>query len=55
MTARDKMLLGEFDYDLRPTPSFPLIDTRKERRDRWLLKRYGLPAMYWRGLLKGRA
>lgn len=55
VTARDKMLLAEFDYDLRPTPSFPLIDTLKERRDMWLLKRYGLPAMYWHGMLKGRA
>ncbi len=53
VTARDKMLLAEFDYDLRPTPSIPLIDTTKERRDMWLLKRYGLPALYWHGMLKG--
>ena len=53
VTARDKMLLAEFDYDLNPTPSIPLIDTTKERRDMWLLKRYGLPALYWRGMLKG--
>ncbi|QYC38161.1 Sulfide dehydrogenase [flavocytochrome c] flavoprotein chain precursor [Nonomuraea coxensis DSM 45129] len=54
VTARDKMVLAEFDYDLRPTPTVPLIDTRKERRDMWLLKRYGLPALYWHGMLKGR-
>ncbi|XUL85383.1 FAD-dependent oxidoreductase [Streptomyces galilaeus] len=54
VTARDKMLLAEFDYDLRPTPSFPLIDTVKERRDMWLFKRYGLPPLYWHGMLTGR-
>lgn len=42
VTARDRMLLAEFDYDLRPAPSIPLVDTTKERRDMWLLKRYGL-------------
>ncbi len=53
VTARDKMLLAEFDYDLNPAPSIPVIDTTKERRDMWLLKRYGLPALYCRGMLKG--
>ena len=55
VTARDKMLLAEFDYDLKPTPSIPLVDTTKERRDMWLLKRFGLPVLYWRGMLKGLA
>jgi len=54
-TARNKMLLAEFDYTMRPTPSFPLIDTTRERRDMWLLKRYGLPALYWHLMLTGRA
>jgi sulfide:quinone oxidoreductase len=54
-TARNKMLLAEFDYDLEPAPSFPFIDTTKERRDMWLLKRRGLPFMYWNLMLKGRA
>lgn len=53
-TARDKMLLAEFDYDMHPKPSFPLIDTTHERRDMWYLKRYGLPFMYWHLMLKGR-
>ncbi|MET7779711.1 FAD/NAD(P)-binding oxidoreductase [Streptomyces sp. NPDC005388] len=53
VTARGKVLLAEFDYDQRPAPSIPLLDTTKERRDMWLLKRYGLPALYWRGMLKG--
>lgn len=54
-TARDKMLLCEFDYSMTPHPSIPLIDTTKERTDMWYLKKYGLPFMYWNLMLKGRA
>lgn len=54
-TARNKMLLAEFDYTMQPRPSFPIIDTTKERRDMWYLKRYGLPLMYWKLMLRGRA
>jgi sulfide:quinone oxidoreductase len=54
VTARNRMMLAEFDYDLTPRPSFPLIDTMKPRYDMWLLKRYGLPALYWHGMLRGR-
>ncbi|HEU4513465.1 MAG TPA: FAD/NAD(P)-binding oxidoreductase [Nocardioidaceae bacterium] len=54
-TARDKMLLCEFDYQLEPKPSFPLIDTTRERKDMWLLKKYGLPKLYWHLMLPGRA
>ena len=54
-TARNKMLLAEFDYTLKPAPSIPLIDTTHERRDMWYLKRRGLPAMYWNLILTGRA
>jgi sulfide:quinone oxidoreductase len=53
-TARNKMLLAEFDYTMTPTPSIPFIDTTRERRDMWLLKRHGLPAMYWNLILTGR-
>jgi sulfide:quinone oxidoreductase len=54
-TARDRMLLCEFDYTLQPHPTIPLIDTTHERYDMWLLKRYGLPFMYWNLMLRGRA
>lgn len=54
-TSRTRMLLAEFDYQQRPTPSFPAIDTTKPRRDMWYLKRHGLPFMYWNLMLKGRA
>ena len=52
-TARGKVLLAEFDYGLAPRPSIPFIDTTRERSDMWLLKRYGLPAYYWRVMLRG--
>ncbi|GLZ40857.1 FAD/NAD(P)-binding oxidoreductase [Actinokineospora sp. NBRC 105648] len=54
-TARNKMLLAEFDYSMRPTPSIPVINTIRERRDMWYLKRYGLPFLYWNLMLRGRA
>jgi sulfide:quinone oxidoreductase len=54
-TARNKMVLAEFDYTMKPAPSIPLINAQKERYDMWLLKRYGLPALYWNLMLKGKA
>jgi sulfide:quinone oxidoreductase len=55
VTSRNRMLLAEFDYDFKPTPTIPFIDTMKPRYDMWLLKRYGLPALYWHLMLRGRA
>ncbi|MHB8244721.1 MAG: NAD(P)/FAD-dependent oxidoreductase [Acidimicrobiales bacterium] len=52
-TAYGKMLLAEFDYSLTPHPTLPFINTQRERRDMWLLKRYGLPAFYWNVMLHG--
>ncbi len=54
-TARNRMLLCEFDYTMQPTPTFPIIDTTHERWDMWLLKRHGLPTLYWKLMLQGRA
>jgi sulfide:quinone oxidoreductase len=54
VTGYGKLVLAEFDYDLKPAPSFP-FDTTKERWSMYQLKRYGLPALYWQGMLKGRA
>jgi sulfide:quinone oxidoreductase len=54
-TSRKRMLLAEFDYTMEPTPSIPLIDLTKPRRDMWLVKKYGLPALYWNSILKGYA
>lgn len=55
ITARDRVLLAEFDYSLRPHKTVPLVDTAKERYDMFLLKRYGLPLLYWNLMLKGLA
>jgi len=55
VTAYDKLLLAEFDYTGKPMPSIPLIDTQRERYDMYLLKRHGLPWMYWNLMLRGRA
>lgn len=52
-TARGKMLLAEFDYNLEHTPSFPVIDLTKPRTDMWLLKKYGLPFLYWNFIMRG--
>lgn len=52
-TARGKMLLAEFDYTLKPHPTIPVINTKKERADMWLLKKYGLPFFYWNFMLRG--
>jgi sulfide:quinone oxidoreductase len=53
-TGYGKLILAEFDYDGKPAPSFP-FDTTKERWSMYQLKRYGLPALYWHAMLKGRA
>jgi sulfide:quinone oxidoreductase len=53
-TAYGKLLLCEFDYSGKPTPTLPFIDTIAERYDTWLLKRYGLPWLYWNVMLRGR-
>lgn len=32
-----------------------VLPTTRERKDMWLLKKYGPPALYWNLMLKGRA
>ncbi len=54
-TARDRILLAEFNYAMEPQPSLPLIDTLRERTDFGTFKRYGLPAMYWNFMMRGLA
>ncbi|GAB3319070.1 FAD/NAD(P)-binding oxidoreductase [Hymenobacter humi] len=54
ITGYGKLILAEFDYDNKPTPTFP-FDQTKERFSMWLLKRYGLPWMYWNKILTGKA
>lgn len=58
VTGYGKMLLAEFKYG-NVRDSDPLIttfvDTGKEQYSMWILKKYGLPFMYWNLMLKGRA
>ncbi len=54
VTGYGKMILAEFDYELMPQETFP-IDQSKERYSMYLLKKFGLPALYWHGMLRGRA
>ncbi len=53
VTAYGKMFLAEFLYDNVWHPTLPLINTQKERYDMWLLKKHGLPFMYWKLMLRG--
>ena len=54
VTGYGKLILAEFDYDGIPQESFP-FDQSKERLSMYLLKKYLLPQLYWRGMLRGRA
>ncbi len=55
VTSRHSVVLAEFDYSGEPHPTIPFIDTARERYDMWLLKRYGLPFLYWNLMLRGLA
>ena len=54
VTGYDSMVLAEFNYDKQPAETFP-FDQSKERFSMFLLKKFGLPNLYWHGMLKGRA
>jgi sulfide:quinone oxidoreductase len=54
VTGYGRLVMAEFDYELRPRESFP-FDQSKERFSMYLVKRYGLPLLYWHGMLRGRA
>ena len=60
VTGYGKMVLAEFDYDknFEPDPKlkkFPLMlnDSSKEHWRLWMLKKYGLPYLYWNKMMKG--
>jgi sulfide:quinone oxidoreductase len=53
VTGYGKLVMAEFDYNLKPCETFR-IDQSKERRSMYLFKAYALPALYWRGIMKGR-
>ena len=51
-TAYGKVMMAEFIYGGKVTPTFPL-DPRRERWVNWWIKTTGLPIMYWDYMLKG--
>lgn len=54
ITDIGKVMLAEFDWTKKPTPSFPL-DPTQERYIWWLMKVYALKPMTQYGMLAGRA
>ncbi|MFW6053383.1 MAG: FAD-dependent oxidoreductase [Persicimonas sp.] len=54
VTGYGRLILAEFDYDGNPAESFP-FDQARERYSMYAMKAYGLPKMYWHGMLEGRA
>lgn len=53
VTGYGRLILAEFGYDGKIMESFPFDQTR-ERYSMYALKAYGLPEMYWHGMLQGR-
>jgi sulfide:quinone oxidoreductase len=53
VTGYGRLIMAEFDYDGNPQETFP-FDQSKERYSMYLLKAYGLPLLYWHGILRGR-
>ena len=53
VTGYGRLMLAEFDYNLEPKETFP-FDQGCERRSMYLLKKYVMPELYWRALLRGR-
>ena len=59
VTDYGKMVLAEFDYDNNfiPDPKLKQIlifNSDKEHWRLWMLKKYGLPYLYWNKMMKGR-
>jgi sulfide:quinone oxidoreductase len=58
VTGYGKMALAEFDYEGNFTPDPKLkqmlvFDSAKEHWRLWMLKKYGLPYLYWNKMMKG--
>lgn len=53
VTGYGKVILAEFGYDGAIMETFP-FDQAQERYSMYALKAYGLPNLYWHGMLQGR-
>ena len=59
VTGYGKMVLAEFDYNdtFKPDPKLKqmlVFRSWKERWRLWMLKKYGLPYLYWNKMMKGK-
>ncbi len=59
ITGYGKMVLAEFDYNNNFTPDPKLkqmliFNSAKEHWRLWMLKKYGLPYLYWNKMMKGK-
>ncbi|MEI6335846.1 MAG: FAD/NAD(P)-binding oxidoreductase [Methylococcaceae bacterium] len=52
-TSLSTVMLAEFAYGGKVTPSFPLLDPRKNLFIWWIGKKIGFPWMYWQLMIKG--
>jgi sulfide:quinone oxidoreductase len=52
-TSLNTVMLAEFAYDGKVTPSFPFLDPRENRFIWWLGKTCGFPFLYWHIMIKG--
>lgn len=53
VTGYHSLVMAEFKYGNVPSETFP-VNQGKERKSMYFVKKYGLPAMYWHGMMKGR-
>lgn len=53
VTGYNTCILAEFDYNLQPLESFPMINQAKERYSMFYLKRDLMPPLYWHLMLNG--
>lgn len=54
VTGYGRLILAEFGYGGKIMETFP-FDQSQERYSMYALKAYGLPSLYWHGMLRGRA
>jgi eukaryotic sulfide quinone oxidoreductase len=53
VTGYNTCILAEFDYNLQPLESFPMINQAKERYSMFYMKRDLMPPLYWHLMLNG--
>jgi sulfide:quinone oxidoreductase len=52
-TSLNTVMLAEFAYAGKVTPSFPFLDPRTNSRLWWFGKTFGFPWLYWHIMIKG--